>query len=335
MNGAASRDRTDAPARRGWVLGIDVGGTGSRAALDPLDAPFGRDRRLLEGGRVAVASAGSTVLDVAAALVEAATHEWPDAAVTAVGVGATGLASLVSAPDAAISRLSVLAAPTADAPVPVALAVDALTAHLGALGGRAGAVVAVGTGAIALGTDLEAVWRRVGGWGHLWDDRGSGVWVGIEALKSAIRTHDGVTADAAALLSAAESRFGPAPTWPGELLTRADRAGVIAGFAPEVAALAADGDAAASAIMRTAGTEVAATLVAALDPDLPRHASWTGGMFAATGAYRDAFEAEFARLAPDADLRAPLGTPLDGAVRLARLIAAGDLPAEHPPFVWR
>ncbi|KQM81377.1 hypothetical protein ASE68_16530 [Agromyces sp. Leaf222] len=313
------------------MLGIDVGGTGSRAALEPLDAPFGNDRRLLEGGRVAVASAGSTVLDVAAALVEATTREWPDVAITAIGVGATGLASLVSAPDAAIGRFR--AAP--DAPVPVALAVDALTAHLGALGGQAGAVVAVGTGAIALGTDLDAVWRRVGGWGHLWDDRGSGVWVGIEALKAAIRTHDGVTTDAAALLSAAESRFGPAPTWPGELLTRADRAGVIAGLAREVAALAADGDAAASAIMRTAGTEVASTLVAALDPELPRRASWTGGMFGAAGAYRDAFEAEFARLAPGADLHAPLGTPLDGAVRLARLIAAGDVPAQHPPFVWR
>jgi len=337
------------------VLGIDVGGTGSRAALEPLDAPFSRDRRLLEGGRVAVASAGSTVLDVAVALVAAARHEWPDAEIAAVGVGATGLASLVSAPDAAVGRFRAAAAsaggasgdgapgdgspgdgaPGGGSPTHVALAVDALTAHLGALGGRAGAVVAVGTGAIALGTDLDTIWRRVGGWGHLWDDRGSGVWIGIEALKAAIRTHDGVTTDAAALLAAAESRFGPAPTWPGELLTRADRAGVIAGFAPEVAALAADGDAAASVIMRTAGTEVAATLVAALDPDLPRHASWTGGMFAAAGAYGDAFEAEFARLAPDAELHAPQGSPLDGAVRLARLIVAGDVPAQHPPFVWR
>ncbi|GAA1830940.1 N-acetylglucosamine kinase [Agromyces salentinus] len=330
------------PGHGGWVLGIDLGGTGSRAALEPLGLPFGQRRRVLEGGRVAVASAGSTVIDVAASLIDAARSEWPDAAITAVGIGATGLASLVPDPDAAARRLSAVvggaAAPTGSttpARVPVALAVDALTAHLGALGGRAGAVVAVGTGAIALGTDLDAVWRRVGGWGHLWDDRGSGVWIGIEALKAAIRTHDGVTADATALLHAAEARFGPAPTWPGELLTRADRAGVIAGFAPEVAALAAGGDPAASVIMRTAGTEVAATLVAALDPDLPRLASWTGGVFSADGAYREGFEAEFARLAPDASLRAPLGSPLDGAVRLARLIATGGRPAAHPPFVWR
>ncbi|MCP2370955.1 N-acetylglucosamine kinase-like BadF-type ATPase [Agromyces terreus] len=323
------RPREASPVR--CVLGIDIGGTGSRAALEPLDATPGTSRRVLEGARIAVASTGSNALDVAAALVGAAADAWPDAAITAVGVGATGLASLVADPDAATARLSHLAAPGAG----VALAVDALTAHLGALDGRAGAVVAVGTGAIALGTDLDTTWRRVGGWGHLWDDRGSGVWVGIEALKAAIRTHDGVTDDARALLAAAEARFGPAHSWPGALLTRADRAGLIAAFAPEVAGLAADGDAAASAIMRTAGREVAATLVAALDPDLPRLASWTGGMFAAAGAYRDAFAAEFARLAPDAALESPSGTPLDGAVRLARLVGAGDLPAGHPPFLWR
>ncbi|MFF2371744.1 BadF/BadG/BcrA/BcrD ATPase family protein [Agromyces sp. NPDC058110] len=314
------------------VLAVDLGGTGSRAALEPLDAAFGSRRRVLEGGRVAVASAGSTVLDVAASLIAAARAEWPDVAIAAVGVGATGLASLVADPDAALARLAdVAGAP----PASVVLAVDALTAHLGALGGRPGAVVAVGTGAIALGTDLDAVWRRVGGWGHLWDDRGSGVWIGIEALKAAIRTHDGVTTEAAALLRAAERRFGPAPSWPGELLTRADRAGVIAGFAPEVAALGADGDAAASAIMRTAGCEVAATLVAALDPGLPRLASWTGGVFGAGGEYSAAFEAEFARLAPDAELQPPQGTPLDGAVHLARLAAGGALHAAHPPFLWR
>ena len=177
-----------------------------------------------------VASAGSSAPEVAAALIADVRAAWPDAAIAGVGIGATGLASLVAAPDAALRRLA-----DAAGGAPVVLAIDAVTAHLGALAGRGGAVVAVGTGAIAIGTDLGERWKRVGGWGHLWDDRGSGAWIGIEALKAAIRTHDGLTTDAAALLAAAEARFGAAPTWPGSLLTRDDRAGLLAGLAADVA----------------------------------------------------------------------------------------------------
>ena len=44
----------------------------------------------------------------------------------------------------------------------VALAADAVTAYVGALGSRPGAVVAAGTGLIAVGTDLKR-WRRADG----------------------------------------------------------------------------------------------------------------------------------------------------------------------------
>jgi N-acetylglucosamine kinase-like BadF-type ATPase len=326
-----------------WVLGIDVGGTGSRAALEPRSATFGTGRRLLDGPAVHVSPDGSDVLQVAAALIARVRREWPDVPLAGVGVGATGLASLVASPAMALGPVA--AAVHASDPsgpndssgpaaVPLAVAIDAVTAHLGALGGAPGAVVAVGTGAIAIGTDLHEVWRRVGGWGHLYDDRGSGAWIGIEGLKAAILTHDGVTTDASALLSAAESRFGPAPTWPAQLYTRDDRGAILAGFAADVAGLASVGEASSTAIMSTAGRLVAGTLAAALDPALPRRAAGTGGVFAAGGAFTEAFGAEFGRLAPDAALVVAVGTPLDGAVHLARLAAGGDVPAGHPPFLW-
>lgn len=328
---AADRAAGGAPAGAAWVLGIDIGGTGSRAALEPLDegAADAAGGRVLDGGRVTVASGGSSAPKVAAMLIEAARFEWPDVVIAGVGVGATGLASLVTAPDAALALLA-----EAAGGAPVALAIDAVTAHLGALGGRGGAVVAVGTGAIAIGTDSRSEFVRVGGWGHLFDDAGSGAWIGIEGLRAAIRTHDGVTRDAPALLAAAVARFGPVPSWPGQLLTRADRAGLLAGFAADVAALAASGDRMASDIMRRAGAEVAATLAAALRQGIPPVASWTGGVFAAGGEFTAGFELEFGRLAPGAELVPPAGTPLDGAVRLARRAAAGAAPATHPPYVW-
>ncbi|MFB6612195.1 N-acetylglucosamine kinase [Agromyces sp. NPDC056379] len=319
-----------------WVLGIDVGGTGSRAALEPAatttDEADGGPRRALDGPPVSITPSGSTALGVVGSLIERARSEWPASQISAVGIGATGLASLVSSPAASLAALR-----EAAGGAPVALAIDAVTAHLGALGGRPGAVIAVGTGSIAIGTDLRDVWRRVGGWGHLYDDRGSGAWIGIEGLKAAIQTHDGVTTDAAALLSAAESRFGPAPDWPAQLYTRHDRGSVLAGFAADVAGLASVGDDVSTRIMAEAGALVAATLATALDPALPgpKLAAGTGGVFAAGGAFTSAFEREFARLAPDASLVPAAGGPLDGAVHLARLAASGEVPAGHPPFLWR
>ncbi|GAA1759202.1 BadF/BadG/BcrA/BcrD ATPase family protein [Agromyces humatus] len=324
--------------RADWVLGIDIGGSGSRAALEPVSGGAGGaggagaavgTRHLFEAEPVSISPNGSSALPVIASLIERVRAERPDAALAGVGIGATGLASLVVSPAASLASLS------ASAGAPVALAIDAVTAHLGALGGSAGAVVAVGTGSIAIGTDFRDVWRRVGGWGHLYDDRGSGAWIGIEGLKAAIQTHDGVTTDAPALLSAAVSRFGPAPTWPSQLYTRDDRGAVLAGFAADVAGLASVGDDVATRIMATAGALVAGTLAAALDPALPARAAGVGGVFASGAAFTAAFAEAFARIAPDATLVEPAGGPLDGAVELARLVAADEVVAAHPPFIWR
>ena len=41
------------------VLGIDIGGTGSRAAVEPLDGAFGEDRVRLDGPPVSVSGDGS------------------------------------------------------------------------------------------------------------------------------------------------------------------------------------------------------------------------------------------------------------------------------------
>ncbi|WP_350348982.1 BadF/BadG/BcrA/BcrD ATPase family protein [Agromyces sp. G08B096] len=317
---------------RALVVGVDLGGTGSRAALEPVDARLGAEpgaRRTLDGARVAVASDGSNVIEVAEALISAVRLHWPGTPIAAIGVGAAGVTSLVADPPAAARRLARVAG------APVALAADAVTAHVGALGGEAGTVVTVGTGTIALGTDLAATWRRVGGWGHLYDDRGSGAWVGIAALRAAIETHDGLRDDGGALLGAAVARFGPPPSWPAQLYPRGDRGGVLAGLATEVARLADDGDPAAAAILDEAGRLAAGTLAAALDPALPPTASYAGGMFASPR-FAAAFRREFRLRAPDARLREPAGTPLDGAVGLARRLATAPdgLGEGHPPYLW-
>lgn len=318
-----------------WVLGIDVGGSGSRMRLAPLDdAGAGTNGgSVVAGPPVQIGATGSNLRDVVAALLTQAAQSWPGkyAQLAGIGAGSTGLATLVDDPHSLHGDLAALCAG-----VPLALATDAVTAHLGALGGDSGAVIAVGTGAIALGTDFDGLWHRVDGWGHLLGDRGAGSWIGIEALREATRQHDGIVPGTVTntLLAAAIANFGEPETWPTQLYTRPDRAAVLASFAPEVAHLAADGDPSSTRIMGDAGRQIAQTLSAALRGDLAPVASASGGVFAAGGIFVAAFQTEFARLAPEAQLREALGTPLDGAVHLARRVAASSALRTNPPYLW-
>lgn len=327
------------------LLGIDIGGSGSRVAIRAGDAP----RREFTGSRIGVTTDGSSVPETAMALLRRARELWPEeySAVDGVGLGATGLATLVARPDelaralraelAAGARDPASATPAgaASAPryPPVAVAIDAVTAHLGALGGRSGAIVALGTGAIALGTDAHEIWHRVDGWGHLLGDRGGGAWIGNRGLETAIRAHDGVDASGAALLVRARDRFGDPIEWPAQLYTRDDRAGVLAGFAPDVVELAAAGDVAATAIMTAAGEEAARSGVAALVSGLAPRLAATGGVFGAGGVLASSFAETVTALRADVEVTRPLGDPLDGAILLAGRCARGEV-ASRGPYVW-
>jgi len=319
---ARAEVRTRPAAPSPWIVAIDVGGSGSRLAAVRLAAGADERRAGLAGRPVAVGPGGSDVAAVVHALGAAFAAARSDAdgeppVVVAAAVGATGVATLVPDPAAVHDALR-----TSLGAGSTAVAADALTAHLGALGGRAGAVVAAGTGAIALGTDLGRIWQRVDGWGHLLGDLGSASWIGARGLRAALAAHDHrPTATSPALLRAATARFGPVQTWPAQLYTRHDRAQVLGSFTPDVAAAASDGDAAARQILAAAGTHLAESLAAALVPDLPPRAAATGGVLAAGPALTTALAHRFATLRPDAELLPCAGTPLDGALHLARRLA--------------
>lgn len=311
----------------GPVLGIDIGGTGSRMTLT---SPEGRED--VVGPRAEVSAEGSSAPQLAAELVDTACRNWPEqmAAVRGIGIGATGVTSLVADPGGLTRELAALAG------VAVAVATDAVTSHLGALGGQAGAVAALGTGAIAVGHpgpdpagSFPPRWRRVDGWGHLLGDRGGGAWLGRQGLELAIRCVDGVppgggASDGEQLLDAAVRRFGPPGDWPAQLYTRQDRAGVLAEFARDVVELAHAGDPASAELVARAGAEAADSALAALEEDHPAQVVLTGGL-SGSHAVRTAFSARLTSRSPAVVERQAAGDPLDGAVRLARLVAAGRL----------
>lgn len=317
------------------VLGIDIGGSGSRLALrDGRDAA--RDER--EGPATRITASGAAIESVVSDALRTAAAAWPAqiADVAAIAVGASGLGTLVDDHAALLRTMREAAAALGigsartDGPA-VAIAIDAVTAHLGALDGESGAIVALGTGAIALGGDGHALWHRVDGWGHLLGDRGSGAGIGIEGLRIALRTFDGIDSDGTALLAAARARFGEPASWPAQLYTRDDRAGVLASFTADVATLGPE-DPAARGILHRAGSDAARSAIAALVPGVAARIALTGGVAQST-LVSAAFAETLATVRPDADLRTPAGDPLHGALLLADRAAAGAARGSAA-YVW-
>ncbi|MGN4124340.1 N-acetylglucosamine kinase [Lysinibacillus sphaericus] len=56
--------------------------------------------------------------------------------------------------------------------------------------GQEGIVQIAGTGAITMGYDSQQNYHRVGGWGYLFDDEGSGYDLGNQALKAVFQSYD-------------------------------------------------------------------------------------------------------------------------------------------------
>ncbi|WP_445033937.1 N-acetylglucosamine kinase [Streptomyces violaceoruber] len=235
-----------------------------------------------------------------------------------VVVGAAGLATLGDAlraelPGALARELGVRT---------VALVADAVTAYVGALGPRAGAVVAAGTGLIAVGTDLTR-WRRADGWGHLLGDCGGGAWIGRAGLEAALRAHDGREDGSAPLLARAEERFGPAAGLPAQVYPRPDRPAVLASFAPEVAACAAT-DPVAAEILGAAARHLADSAAAVCPAAGEPLVAVTGGLTRLGDPLLVPLEDELAKRLPQARWTAAEGDPLDGSVRLATDLATGS-----------
>lgn len=300
------------------VLAVDSGGSGLRAVL----ASQGRVRSAPLVSREPVRTGPQGIdaghlleqfLPMARQLLDDAGSGPP----RAVAIGAAGFASLgdrmrAELPAALGRELDVRR---------VALVADAVTAYVGALGMRAGAVVAGGTGLIAIGTDLER-WHRADGWGHLLGDCGGGAWIGRAGLEAALRAHDGRPGGSARLLARAEELFGPVARLPGQLYPRTDRAAVLASFAPEVAACA-EGDPVAAEILRVAARHTAESAAAVCPASGEPRVALTGGLFRMGDPLLVPLEAELAQRLPYARRVAAEGDPLHGAVRIAAELAEG------------
>ncbi len=300
----------------GLVIGLDVGGTGARGLLaDASGTPLARLRHDRDAGGAGGAG-GDVLVRLVGELLAAAGVARADAVV----LGSTGVSGLGGTPLATLPGLLGEAAGAHD----VLFVSDALISYAGALGLAGGAVIAAGTGAVAIGADGRGTWRKVDGWGHLLGDDGGGAWIGRAGLAAALRHHDGRPGGSAALLAALNRRFGGPAELIARVYTRADRATLLARFVPDVAAAAADGDPVAAAVLDRAGEHLAETALAALPPDAPRLVSYAGSLIPAVGRLAEAFSRRLAEAGVEA--AKPRGAAVDGAVLLAAAMLRGDLP---------
>jgi N-acetylglucosamine kinase-like BadF-type ATPase len=330
----------------GWILGVDSGGSGLRVALaragdggaQRAPAPVGTasaDRPVRTGpGGIDASHLLELVLPRARSLLAAAERDGSGAdasgsRIDAVCVGAAGMATLggelrAVLPGAFAGELGARR---------VALAADAVTAYAGALGERPGAVVAGGTGMIAIGTDLRT-WRRADGWGHLLGDCGGGAWIGRAGLEAAMRAHDGRPGGSDALLARAEAVFGPAAGLPGKLYPRTDRPAVLASFAPEVAGCAGR-DPVAARVVEEAAVQIAMSAAAVCPEAGGSRVSLTGGLFGIGEPLLAPLRRELAVRLPHARTVPAAGDPLAGALLVADRLARDALRLPEDPVLLR
>jgi N-acetylmuramic acid 6-phosphate etherase len=271
------------------ILAVDLGKTSCRAAAAGRKA---------EGSGAPGLAAPGGVRAAEAAILAVAQRLGPANEIDELIVGAAGA---LTAPDAARALGDALLASLRVERV--AVTSDAVIAHAGALNGEPGVVLIAGTGVVALAISADGALRTADGWGPWLGDEGGGAWIGAAGLRAALRAHDG-RGPSTTLLDAALARFGAPQTWPAQLAGAA----AVASFAPDV--LAAQGDAAALAIVHAAAEALAATARAVGDGPV----AMVGGL------------AGFTALRERLDVVPAAGDALDGALRLGAI---------HEPHVIR
>jgi N-acetylglucosamine kinase-like BadF-type ATPase len=188
-----------------------------------------------------------------------------------------------------------------------------------ATGGEPGVMVIGGGGSVAYGRTGSGEALRIGGWGHLLGDEGSGFWIGLQAIKAALKSRAGVSAKTA-LEERVMQRFGADDDRLiiREVYSTSISEAEVAGLVPLVASLAQEGDGVAVGILDEAAVHLAAIALAVLYRlgDLPVYPS--GGVFRAP-TMRERFERALTRSEASVEVRdAVSDNPLNGVFLIAR-----------------
>ena len=189
-----------------------------------------------------------------------------------------------------------------------------------AFGGGPGVIMIAGTGSIAYGRNKKGESVRAGGWGRVISDEGSGHWIGLHAIKAALRECD--LGKQCGLLGELMTSLGANDVHDLAVQANADPLPEFAPLFPLVVAAAENGDPVAIDVLTRAGHELAETAAAVTgrlfrDSDSAAIATH-GGVFAGSTRVRKAFIAELKRRCPIACPMECEVNPVMGALDRAR-----------------
>jgi len=187
----------DAPHKGGrYVLGIDGGATKTLAAVLDLQE---HTVHLAHGGpsnedAVGAQAAVQALLEVADLALARAGIEQRELATAVLAVAGTDTDAIARQVQSARNEGWIVVN-------------DVVGAWAAATGAQPGIGAISGTGSNVFGVGPDGHAWRVGGWGHLLGDEGSGYWLGAESIRAALRDRDG-SGPQTALSRAAVEFFG-------------------------------------------------------------------------------------------------------------------------------
>ncbi len=305
-----------------FVIGIDGGGTSTRAALLDFN---GKLLAVGQGGTSNIDDVGVQVAEqnidraVAAAEAQAGITRQPAAAIF------LGMAGVTS--DADRDHIRQIARNLNLAPEgAIGVDHDCRAALAGGLSGRPGIVQIIGTGSSCYGRTVDGRNWMSGGRGHLVSDEGSGCWMGLQAIRAAVRAHDGRGPDTpllAGVLAALNINEID------DVLNRLYVVGIsraeLAALAPMVVREAMAGDTAALGIVQKGADDVA-ELVEAVARKLEMRAPEVcivGGLLNTGPIIFESYRTTMLRRVPTADIKTAEQPPVMGAALLALELAKG------------
>ena len=166
-----------------YVIGIDGGGTSTKATVYEIAGnKVGRPLTHIVVGPSNLNSTSESEVKLAFRKI---LDELNRPGIVASGLGVAGISK-----NGVVERLQAILNEL-DYPKPFTIVGDQEAACVGALGERDGILLVAGTGSIAMASYPDGSTRRVGGFGHLLDDRGSAFAIGQAVLTSYLQAYDG------------------------------------------------------------------------------------------------------------------------------------------------
>lgn len=199
---------------------------------------------------------------------------------------------------------------------------DIVIAWAAATACQPGVVVISGTGSSAFGINRAGQEYKALGWDYILADQGSGYWVGLQGIQTAIKAWDG-RLEESLLLPALLNHYNLKDA--SEMMVKAYSAGFdkpeIASFSALVSRCAEQGDAHAQRILAQAGTELGLGVCAVIKRLGMEKEIFTvglvGGTFRSGQHLLESFSGEVHRLAPGANIGPVKFPPVLGAIMLA------------------